>query len=415
MPPSDGDAAKRLQLHLHDQAALRVVTLNGRTHPVSRKRTGSVALGEGAYAGGRLTSVAWLAGVWVSPLRLAGFALLALGMLFFFYFLGSFLLLPGTRVLTLSAESRSITVAYRGANQVLAVGEGARLCREGSCEVGHIEDVLVLGDKEQLVFRYLPQSGIVRVTILSDLRGEELRAGSVIEIPTDGFATTGTQAFIGTIQVGEQVQSFRSHHLVGGNYSFYQLDPIAWLIGREADELRTGTFLQGDVAVPVCSPRRWYKLGNDAWKGCIDDPGSIGLAQQTMFGHIALSTDGDGTIGTSLTVTGTSDAGASALAIFRFGRSRPLLIETGLVELVQASPVFLAISAFMAVLGGLLQTAGWLGQMRPVAIVEPRTEVGVPSSESLPSSPPTVHDDRKAFGVAVENSADDWGRRGIIE
>jgi hypothetical protein len=361
--------------------------------------------------------MAWLAGVWSSPLRTAGLALLVLGSLFFIYFLGSFILLPGTRVLTLAAETRSVTVTYLGANETLAVGDGARVCPNGTCppeliedapvveDAPVIEDALPLGNGERLEFRYLPQSGTVRVTILSNLREDELPAGTVIEIPSSVFASTGAQAFVGTIEVGELVQSRRNHYLVSGTYSFHQLDPIAWLIGREADELRTGTFLQGDRVVPVCTARRWYKFGNDAWKGCSDDTVWAGLARQTMFGHLTLGVDSDGDVDPALTLTATSDAGASALAIFRRGHSRPLLVETGLVELVQASPVFLTISAIMALVGGLLQTAGSLGEPRPSAATKLRGEIMRPH-DVPPATPASRSPDIPAGAASGDNSPD---------
>lgn len=311
----------------------------------------------------------------VSLLRGITFGLLALGPLLLLAFLVPLWVATPERIVTLSAETQKLTIVFTSTAQSWTVG-GARLCGPGAdCAVGESfgHDLIdwracdsVEIERSEATggviirpsFPLLPGGGTDTALFLDDAR----------------FRSNGVQAFTGYVRIGDDVQSGRSTQLLSGDYTFYERDTLSWLLRRwNADAIQSGSLRHGDEVSVVrragllARLDRFRNPGEQAAEtdcpATADEPLAARSVRQEVFGHVAPPPDREGNPGLLATVTSTS--GNVALNVLRRGLDEPLTLRPDWIDVVIASPAFLALTLILTYLASVLQAFVPSGAPKP--------------------------------------------------
>lgn len=295
-------------------------------------------------------------------MRVLSLGLLGLGAVLLLAFLVPLWFATPLRIVTISAGTQKMRIVFLGPGQSWTMA-GARLCGPGEdCAAGKVFD------PGQIDWRPCDSVEIER----SDALGGVLVSPS---FPVDGgevvrslflddrqFRINGVQAFSGHVEIGENVQSGRSSQLLWGDYTFYERDPLSWILRRwNPDDVQSGSFRHGDQVSVIRRPGPLASLGlfrdGEAQESGSDCAGEQSLppawSRQEVFGHVALSPDTEESAGLLATLTSTS--GNVAIQVLRRGFREPLVLRPDWIDVVIASPTFLAVTAILTYLAAILQ------------------------------------------------------------
>lgn len=306
------------------------------------------------------------------PMRALSLGLLALGALLLLAFLVPLWFATPTRIVTISAETQKMKIVFLGTGQSWTM-DGARLCEPG--QVCAAAEVFSYG---RIDWRPCDSVEIER----SDAIGGVLVSPS---FPVDGgetvtplflddaqFRINGVQAFKGHVQVGEDVQSGRSSQLLWGDYTFYERDALSWILRRwNPDDVQSGTLRHGDQLSVIRRPGPLaslnpfdYSEAQAVGADCPLDEGRLPSPwnRQEVFGHVALPLSPEENPG--LLATLTSASGNVAVQVLRRGFREPLILRPDWIDVVIASPAFLAVTAILTYLASILQAFAPSGKQK---------------------------------------------------
>lgn len=307
-------------------------------------------------------------------LRAVGMALKLAGVLILVFFLSSLLLFPTKRIVTLEAIAEGIEIEFLGPDHPWSI-EGALLCAPGqtgrSC--ADTRDTISWPDGARIALTWPPGTDMLQITILEDLPG--LSAQSRFEIPAEAFRRNGQLVFRGYAVIGAEPGSGREGYLREGRYRFFERDSLALRVGRGADIVREGELVRGDRVVVTCMTG-----GKDAGCATEPDPDSADEGPRTgrmlVFGHVVLESH---SAGSGIAIALTSTQGDVALRIERYGlgpspvpsvertglaalfgpagagRGEYLTIRPNFVDVIIASPSFVAITLIVSFIAAIIQ------------------------------------------------------------